>query len=174
MATITINLPESIFRTTVGPEGDREVYALDFANLLPGSAAPSAIASYLIQRGLDETLGNAWSTQPADGRTHTKVAERLRRIQTDPGAGGRASFDSLTRETMILARKRLADAGLKSDVLKSLSTPDKMRAEIARIAGGADKAAIVWTKLEKMAEEILAIKAKATEAADPFGDLLAD
>lgn len=172
---ITIVLPDSKFSTQVGPEGSREVYTVDFANLIDGHAAPAAIAAYLIQRGLDETLGNAWSTQPADGRTHAKVAERLRRIQTDPGAGGRNAVDSITREAMALARKRLASAGLKSDLLKSLSTPDKMRAEIARAMGGdATKAGLVWSKLEEQAKAIVALRETATAPADAFGDLLAD
>lgn len=174
--TITITLPDAKFSTQVGPEGDREVYTIDFANLLPNAAAPAAIVAYLIQRGLDETLGNAWSTQPADGRSHTKIAERLRRIQTDPGSGGRAAVDSVTRETMALARKRLADAGIKSEVLKGLTTPDKMRAAIALACkDDAARAEAVWNKLTELAKEIIAIRAKATadatEAADPFADL---
>ena len=169
-----IKFNETAFRTMVGPEGNREVYILDLANLLPGAAEPADIAAYLIQRGLDETLGNAWSTQPADGRSHTKVAERLRRIQTDPGGGGRTGGVSETeRETMVLLRKRLAAAGIKAEILKAASTPDKLRAELVRAVGSAEKAATIWDRLAVQAAEIVDLRRKAVgNAISAFDDLL--
>lgn len=171
---MNITLTETRFTTTIGPDGAREVYVLDFTNLLPGAAEPAVIAAYLIQRGLDETLGNAWSTQPADARSHVKVAERLRRIQTDPGAGGRTGGVSETeRETMVLLRKRLATAGIKAEILKAASTPDKLRAELVRAVGSAEKAAAIWDRLAVQAAEIVDLRRKAVgTTAGAFDDLL--
>lgn len=147
-----------------------------------GTDHAGRVAAYLIQRGLDETLGNAWSTQAADARDHAKVAARLARIITDPSGRGRAS-DEVERETMILARKRLSASGLKADTLKGLNTPDKVKAEIARgleasIPDPENRIRAVervWSALSAKAAEIIAARSAPIAApADAFADLLGD
>lgn len=161
---------------------DGRAYRLSLAAVAAEHGADHAakVAAYLISRGLSETLNNAWSTQPADGRNHEPVAKRLARIVSDPGERGRAS-DEIEREAMALARKRLSAAGLKAEALKAINTPEKLRAEIERgLPAGLDleaRRALVakaWAALMAKAEEVVRLRNEPVAPANAFADLLGD
>lgn len=171
---IVLTFAESSFTTKIDGRDYKLNLSVVAENHSPEHAA--AVAGYLIQRGLDETLRNAWSTQPADTRNHKPVADRLARIIESPGAVGRTA-DPVIREACGLARARFAKAGLKSEIVKTLATEAKVRAEILRATkNDQEKADTIWEALLKQAAEIVAIRDAATAApgaADAFSDLLA-
>lgn len=137
-----------------------------------GKEHASKVAAFLMQRGLDETLRNAWTSGEGDKKnSHDEVARRLARIISDP-AGRGVGADPVTRMATDLARKAIrASTGCKAQELVGLTTEDKVVAFLAdrRMAKvgcdrtEADAYAIgLWAGWAAKAEEMVALAQGAT------------
>lgn len=127
-----------------------------------GGEHASKVAAYLMQRGLDETLRNAWTSGEGDKKnSHEEVARRLARIIADPTGRGVAA-DPVTRIACDLARKAIRAAiGGKAAEYVGLTTEEKVVAFLAdrKVAKGMDRDAAVTAAEETYA----AWRAKAEE-----------